>query len=151
MLNYSALSHTADKCQLVPMESLDKHIPSSGRASRRHLVSVCPGLRRCLWSVFKWALGDEDEGELGVLFEDIHWEKLMCKSQLGTSVPSVIISQEASRSGCLELQSNAYWLLCCSREGCGAEEPLDILEYTQKWLVPYVLNIMPRGKSVPSG
>lgn len=44
-----------------------------------------------MWSVFKLALGDEDEGELGVPFENAHWEKLMCKAQVETSVPSVII------------------------------------------------------------
>lgn len=54
-------------------------------------------------------------------FEHAHWEKLMCKAQVGTSVPSQHQSQEASGSGCPGLQRCAAWLLCCIPEGCGPE------------------------------
>lgn len=48
MLSYIPLSHIDDKCKLWPLNHMTSHpIPSSGRASRKQLVSlVCPALRR---------------------------------------------------------------------------------------------------------
>lgn len=123
----------------VLTESLDKYTPNSGRASGIFV-------RRCLWTVFKLALGDEDEGELGVPFENAHWEKLMCRAQVGTSVPSVIIRGRKPEeiNSCLELQSCAAWLLCCSPEGCGPKGAT----LTVFWKM--TCSLYARGNCVPS-
>lgn len=52
-------------------------------------------------------------------FEHAHWEKLMYRAQVGTSVLSQHQSQEASGSGSPGLQSCTASLLCCSPEGYG--------------------------------